>query len=135
MEHDDDRAAEFLKEAVARKANVSQRERDYIELWEAKALIAKTKKAEQSASGEDKNEAKEAAKTAAEDYVVRFDNLLMTYPDDIEARSLYWLELRRTLDGNAVGGKNRFRFGMEAVLQEVLSKDPDHVGSASLSNS
>ncbi|MCA9216409.1 MAG: tetratricopeptide repeat protein, partial [Planctomycetales bacterium] len=126
-EADDNRAAKFLQEAVDRKELVSDREREYIELWVAKSKVKKAKLAA-TQSKEDEN-AQSTLKKTKEDYVVRFDKLLMDYPNDIEARALYWLELPRTLNDDAQKGLQAYRFAMESVLQEVLRKDPNHVGA------
>lgn len=127
-EQDDERAAKFLQEAVALKDKVSPRERDYIELWVKKAKVEKAKKLAKKAGGEDK-EARASVEKASKAYAIAFDKLLMKYPDDMEARALYWLDLPRTLNDNAQEHFNPYRFGMERVLQEVLTKDPDHVGA------
>lgn len=111
------RAKTFMEEALSRKENVSERERAYLEVWEAKGAIA--------AVAADK-----AQKTKAiEHYASLFDKLLIDHPDDMEARSLYWLEVPRLLgDGKPEAGMPS-RYAMERVLQEVLQADPDHVGA------
>jgi peroxiredoxin len=91
-----------LKEASKRKVLVTERERAYIELWEAKLM------------DDDSNENRSGRKKADE----LFDKLLMTYPDDVEAKALYWLE-----------GSDGKRYGNESVLQEILKVQPDHVGA------
>lgn len=103
-ERDDssDRSKAFLKEASKRKANVSKRERDYIEVWEAKIATPE--------NGENSDKARQRHR-------VLLEKLLMEYPDDLEAKALYWIE---------AGGQ---RYGNEAVLQEVLRRQPDHVGA------
>ncbi len=108
-----DRGQSFLDEAVARKHLVTQRERDYIEVWEAKGEMVQ--------AGEGERE------EATETFIRRFDQLLMDYPDDIEAKALYWLEMS-DLGGRGMEPSPR-RFGMEAVFREVLAEDPDHVGA------
>ena len=103
------RGKSFLKEAVKRKHKVSKRERTFIEVFEAKAAIREA---------EDKDEARR-------EFFVRFDRLLMDFPDDIEAQALYWLEAG--LGGRGEG--SRPRYAMEAVLDRVLAKHPNHVGA------
>lgn len=104
----------FLREAVKRKDAVSQRERDYIELWEAKYKVrgegAKRKK-------------------AIKEYVKRFDNLLINYPDDMEARALYWLEVPSVTMKAEERENSTVRYALDRVLQEVLAREPDHVGA------
>ncbi|MDF1838157.1 MAG: peroxiredoxin family protein [Planctomycetota bacterium] len=105
------RSAEFLEKAVKRKDTVTERERGFIEVLEAMAEVKKLGKDERD---------KALAKA-----MVRLDRLAMDYPDDIEAKTLYWL-----LAGRALGDKREYaRFGMEAVLDSVLREAPDHVGA------
>ncbi len=121
---DKSRERRFFREAVKRKANVSSRERAYIELWEAKYKIKDEKKNESA------NE-KRSRKKAVREYIRKFDNLLIDNPDDIEARALYWLEmLVATKTMNPVEEDlHAMRYSLDRVLQEVLAKDPDHVGA------
>ncbi|MBK9385672.1 MAG: peroxiredoxin family protein [Planctomycetes bacterium] len=105
------RAKEFLDQAVARKGKVSLRERRFIELLEKFHAADATK-------GEAKDEAISEAMEA-------FDRLLMDDPDDVEAKALYWL-----YSGKALGPKSGLmRYGLEAVLDDILEIDPDHVGA------
>jgi peroxiredoxin len=93
------RSLEFLREAVRRKETVSPRERMYIEAWEA------------AFTGEVKDRIKELAK--------RLQQLVLQYPDDVEAKALFALF---SIDqGNALG--------TELVLRQVLEKEPDHPGA------
>ena len=110
------RERKFFAEAIKRKAGLSKREQDYLELWEAKYTVQKSK---------DK-----ARKKAVRQYVKKFDNLLINYPDDIEARALYWLELPGTIrNRNENENADSIRYALDSVLKEVLKKDPDHVGA------
>ncbi len=106
---DDERSGEFLAEAVARKDSVTPRERAFIEMYEKFRAVNEA---------EDRDEANE-------DAMIAFDQLLMDYPDDVEAKSLYWLIGGRAL-GRAAG---LARYGLEAVLDDVLDASPDHVGA------
>lgn len=112
VQGDAEREAEFLAEAVERKELVSARERRFIEVAEAFAAV-------RGAEGED---AKDDARAEA---FVTIDQLLMDYPDDIEAKALYWLMSGRN-DG--LDSRNN-RYGKEAVLADILAVDPDHVGA------
>jgi peroxiredoxin len=116
VEGDPAREKRFFREAVKRKEDVSARERAYIELWEAKYKI--------KGKGEEREE-------AIREFVKRFDNLLIDYPNDIEARAIYWLEMlsatRRPEDYDF--GFNPWRYSLDRVLQEVLAADPNHVGA------
>lgn len=110
---DPERARTFLDEASARKDSVTDRERRFIELYEAKFDM-------NEAEGQD-----ERAK-AQEEFMVRFDRLLMDHPGDVEAKALYWLD---AVTGEGPGSGSFSRFGMEAVFQDVLTLDPDHIGA------
>lgn len=111
---DNDRARAFLKEASARKERTSPRERDYIDLWEAKLAIA---------------DATDDREDRVKDFTVAFDRLLMKYPDDVEAKCLYWLELPKAVDPEVSLQGIPYRYAMEGVLQDALRLDPGHVGA------
>ena len=93
------RYRDFLKEAVRRKASVSERERMYIEAW---------------VDGFDADVAKPDEVLAR-----RLQKISLAFPDDIEAKALYALFSIRP--GAALG--------TEMVLREVLAKEPDHPGA------
>ena len=115
VEGDASRERRFFREAVKRKDQISQRERDYIELWEAKFAVQKSKKADREKK--------------LRRYVKLFDKLLINYPDDIEARALYWLETLKMSYEPGDSHENPIRYAMDRVLQEVLATDPNHVGA------
>ena len=112
VERDKKRSRTFLEEASDRKDSVTERERRYIELYEAKFAMNDAEGSEERAK-------------AKEQFMVRFDRLLMDYPDDIEAKALYWLD---TVMNEGPGTGSFSRFGMEAVFQDVLAENPEHVG-------
>ena len=114
VQGDTTRRDRFFREALKRTDNLTQRERDYLELWEAKYRV--------KGEGEEREE-------AIRDFVKLFDNLLINYPDDIEARALYWLEMLQTTVKPEDRDDHPFRFALDSVLQEVLAADPDHVGA------
>ncbi|MBN8645181.1 MAG: redoxin domain-containing protein [Planctomycetes bacterium] len=93
------RYRDFLKEAVRRKSNVSDRERRYIEAWDA-AISAET-----------------AGRVKALNQ--RLLELVVAYPEDIEARTL--LALFSIEAGNTLG--------VEMIVRDILAKDPDHPGA------
>ncbi|MEQ8766907.1 MAG: redoxin domain-containing protein [Planctomycetota bacterium] len=119
---DPERSRTFLEEALARKEGLTPRELAYLKTWQAKQAIAEAEGGRGTA-----DEKREARRKATHEFVVSFDKLLMDHTDDIEAKSLYWLEVPDILDGPEAAGL--VRYGMEAVLQQVLAKDPDHVGA------
>lgn len=94
-----DRYKAFLSEAVRRKSKVSERERMYIEAWE------------KTYAPLEKNRAKTMC-AALQQIVIRF-------PDDIEAKSL--LALYNIGQGSA--------FANELLIQQVLAKNPMHPGA------
>lgn len=93
------RYKDFLKEAVRRKDSVTPRERMYIEAWDD-AMRA---------------DAPERVKTLNH----KLQELLLKYPDDIEAETL--LALFSIESGNALG--------TELIVRHILLKDPDHPGA------
>ena len=93
------RAAAFMKEASKRKARGTQRERDYIDAW---ALLYP----EGPTAGDSRDRFNRA-----------LEKLIITYPDDVEAKALY---AEATMGGN--------RVGTELLIREILSMDPTHPG-------
>ncbi|WP_395090026.1 redoxin domain-containing protein [Armatimonas sp.] len=89
----------FLSEAVRRKSKVTERERLYIEAWE------------KAYAPQEKNRAKTMV-AALQQIVIRF-------PDDMEAKSL--LALYNIGQGSA--------FANELLIQQVLAKNPLHPGA------
>ncbi len=89
----------FLSEAVRRKHKVTERERLYIEAWE-KAFAP-----------QEKNRTKTM--------VSALQQLVLRFPDDVEAKSL--LALHNMGQGSA--------FANELLIQQVLLKSPMHPGA------
>jgi peroxiredoxin/cytochrome c-type biogenesis protein CcmH/NrfG len=100
---DQERSRQFIQEAARRKERVSERERLYITAWERNYLP------EIPGQPEGANQ-KESRRI--------LEQLVMEYPDDIEAKAL--LALRILWED---------RYGGELVLREVLAKDPNHPGA------
>ena len=94
------RAKAFMKEASARKTKASPRERAYIEAWELRFA-----EGGQTADGRQK-------------FTRALENIVMKYPDDIEAKALLGHELMGTT-----------RVGTEFLMKQVLEKDPKHPGA------
>ncbi len=93
------RSKQFLKEAVKRKATVTERERLYIEAWDA--AWAK--------SGEE----------TSKELVSRLEELCLKYPDDIEAKcQLAFFNMGK---GSALAN--------EFLIQQVLKANPLHPGA------
>jgi peroxiredoxin len=95
------RYLDFLNEAVRREDSVTPRERMYIEAW-TKTYLGDSK-------------GKDLHRTLAQE----LQKIVLKYPDDIEAKSLF--ALFTIGDGNALG--------TELVLREVLAREPDHPGA------
>lgn len=93
------RNRDFLKEAVRRKHTVSERERLYIEAWEF------------------------AMQAEPPDRVTvlnkRLHELVLKYPDDVEAKSLLALF--------SIGSGNQL--GTEMIVRDILAKYPEHPGA------
>ena len=89
----------FLKEAVKRKASATHHERMYIEAWE-KAF----------APGQ---------KDRSKLMVARLQEIVIAYPDDLEAKAL--LALFNIGQGSG--------FANELLIQQVLAKSPMHPGA------
>ncbi len=106
---DQKRADAFLKEAIKRKDKVSERERMYIEAWAARM---KTDIPEIAGGNKDSSSKRNS------EFKAMLERLVMKYPNDVEAKSLLALE---NLANN--------RVGTEALLQQVLAKNPRHPGA------
>jgi peroxiredoxin len=106
----DERGAAFLKEAVKRKHQVSERERLYIEAAEANQSSDLPKEA----GGNDPNYEKRN-----QHYKYLLEQLVLKYPDDIEAKTFFAL--------NLMGGSHRY--GTDLILKQVLARDANHPGA------
>jgi peroxiredoxin/cytochrome c-type biogenesis protein CcmH/NrfG len=107
--NDQERMDYFLKEAVKRKDKVSERERLYIEAWAARV---KSDLPEMVGGNKDSGDKRNR------EFKALLERLVLKYPDDIEAKALLALE---NLENN--------RLGTEALLQQVLAKNPKHPGA------
>ncbi|MBI2835104.1 MAG: peroxiredoxin, partial [Acidobacteria bacterium] len=109
-ERDIDREAAFMREASKRKDRVSDRERLYIEAWEElytpEAIVA------QRAGGAPADEVRRRLRG-------RLEQIIRKYPDDLEAKALFAWEARGLSS----------RGDIEATLQQILAKIPDHPGA------
>jgi peroxiredoxin len=105
-----DRIEPFLAEAIARKANVTDRERMYIEAWE-EAFVPELSGAVEvlDEGGRDKFEA----------LANELEKIVIAYPDDLEARALHGLYA--LYSGS--------RYGLELIFQEIIAKQPLHPGA------
>lgn len=101
-----DRAKDFLREAVKRKAGVTERERLYIESLEKSLAIDPLR------DRGDNNERRDR------EYRKVLETIIVKYPDDLEAKALL-----------ALAGIGDNRYGTERIIQEILAKAPDHPGA------
>lgn len=93
------RGLEFLREAVRRRGSVSERERMYIDAWDA------------AFNGQSQERSKVLMR--------ELQKIVLAYPDDVEAKALYALY---SIDGFGA-------YETELVIREVLAKEPDHPGA------
>lgn len=105
------RAADFLREAVKRKAALTERERLYIEAWEP-ILLPDLVTTTTGEAGSDRYAKRD------QEHIKRLETLAVKYPDDMEARAYLAL---------ATMGDNRY--GTELVIREILAKQPQHPGA------
>jgi len=106
----DDRGPQLLKEAVKRKDKVSERERLYIEAWEARGQTDLPA----DAGGNNPN-----AEQRSKRFLYLLEQIVLKYPDDNEAKAFFGLDL--------MGGEHRY--GTDLVLRQVLARDANHPGA------
>ncbi len=108
------RAPEFLKKAWERRHLVSERERLYIEAWEAVSSLG-------LAHGENG----EKKKGSYKEFERLLGLIIERYPDDLEAKALYG---NQGLNSDSVAGRLKGE-QVEQMLQQVLAKDANHPGA------
>lgn len=101
-----ERSREFIREAVKRKNSVTPRERLYIE-WLEKLELTDTLRDREPSYDDRKREARKS-----------LESLIVKYPDDLEAKALL-----------AYFDMGESRAATEALLREILAKNPDHPGA------
>lgn len=104
-EGNQERSHRFIGEAIKRKSKVSERERLYIEAWAA-ALVEDPLS---DATGEDRQRK----------YKELLERIVLKYPDDLEAKSLYVLA---TMWESG-------RASSDALLRQIIAVDPRHPGA------
>ena len=95
---------ELLREAVKRKDKVSERERLYIEAWAFRNQPLPTDAGEIERTRKD------------HEFRRRLEEIILKYPEDVEAKSLYRREVRS-------------RYANELLLQQILDREPLHPGA------
>ncbi len=107
-QNDEKRAAAFLREASKRKDRVSERERMYIQAWEARtSAFNPLWFGPKGIEGQD-------------NYLEKLQGIMLKFPDDVEAKALYVNDILLEFPA---------RYGNELILQEILAKHPDHPGA------
>jgi peroxiredoxin/tetratricopeptide (TPR) repeat protein len=106
-----ERAADFLREAVKRKSEVTERERLYIEAWEA-TLLPDIVRPAGGDGGNDRYSGRDA------EHVKRLETLCVKFPDDVEARAYL-----------ALATMGQSRYGTELMIREILTRQPNHPGA------
>ncbi len=106
----DDRVRAFLKEAAKRKQKVSERERMYIEAWEARQPTDLPKEAGGNETTYQQRENR---------FHYLLEQIVLKYPEDIEAKSFLGLQF--------MGQENRY--GTELILKQVIARDAIHPGA------
>ena len=101
-----ERSGEFIREALKRKANVSERERLYIEALEA--LNQTESLRDRGAGYRERNAA----------YKKILETICVRYPKETEARALL-----------ALANMGDSRYGTEQIVREILQTHPDHPGA------
>jgi len=104
-----ERALDFLAEAVKRKDTVSERERMYIEAWEtafAPQLSGAIELMDEERGGSEK-------------LAQELELICLAYPDDVEAKALHMLY--SLYDSS--------RLGNEMIAQAIFRKEPFHPGA------
>lgn len=101
----DERSEQFIKEAVKRKGQVSERERLYIEALEVRGRTERLRDRNDDYRETDKR------------YKKKLESLCVKYPEDMEARLLL-----------ALANLGDARYGTELILREVEGKQPEHPG-------
>jgi peroxiredoxin len=103
---DSSRAKEFLKPAQEKKGRATDRERRYID-----ALAINYRE-----GGDEKSR--------TNDNIHALEQLVLAYPEDIEAKAM----LAWALKGQQSGGVS-YRVAIDSLLREVLAKNPLHPGA------
>ena len=116
------RARQFLDMALERKDKVSERERRWLEAWDARTLP------------ETPEELTRGIKTRPlreREFTLRLERLVLDYPDDLEFRVFYGHECYRRASRGRFSDDDRApdRLACEAVLQQALARNSNHAGA------
>ena len=101
------RAKGFIAEAVKRKSGLTPREIRYIDALNTNLKADKKKK----------------KKEASQAYIKALEDIVLDFPDDLEAKALLALELYR---GRSSGVAISSYLAVDALMQSVFAKEPLH---------
>ncbi len=105
------RARGFISEAVKRKSNASRREQLYIDAWD------------RNLKEEDDNKKKIEKKERAQRYTRDLEDLVVGFPDDIEAKAFLALQLWEN-ERNDLPITSRL--AIDAIIEDVFDANPMH---------
>ena len=116
------RAREFLDMALERKDKVSERERRWLEAWDARTVPD---------TAEELTQGVKTRPLREREFTRRLERLLFDYPNDVEFRLFYGHECYRRARRGRHSDDDRApdRLACETVLQQVLEANPDHPGA------
>ena len=100
------RSEGFIAEAVKRKDSVSERERMYIEAYDAFLKAGDKKKKER-----------------AQKYTKALESIALQFPDDVEAKALLALQL---YNNRRAGIETLSYLAVDSLIQQVLAVEPYH---------
>ncbi len=124
------RSSGFIEEAVKRKENASEREVKYIETFKKYIDAGKPPKKEEEKKvdpkvaeakrKEDQQKEKDRRKKRTDDYTRALEEIILEYPDDLEAKAFLALHLYSSR------GSSSSYFATSALMDEILSVNPLH---------
>ncbi len=122
MSTNGNRARRFLDMALELRNKVSERERRWLEAWDARTVAD---------SVEELTHRIKTGPLREREFTRRLERLLLDYPNDVEFRVFYGHECyRRARQGRHSADKRApDRLACETVLQQVLEANPDHPGA------
>ncbi len=100
---EDKRNEQFIREAVKRKGQVTERERMYIEALEVREVTDRLR------------DRSDDYRETHREYKKKLESICVKYPEDVEAKLML-----------ALANMGDSRYGTEMILREVEAKRPDH---------
>ena len=117
-----ERARQFLDMALERKDKVSERERRWLEAWDARTVPD---------TAEELTQGVQTRPLREREFTRRLERLLLDYPNDVEFRVFYGHECYRRARSGRHSDDTRApdRLACDTVLQQVLEASPEHPGA------